>query len=286
MRRFRRAGGTGGFTLVEALVTMAVLGIATASLYAVLFNSQKAYDVGTRHAVRNQSVRGAIEILGRDLRAAGSGSGGTPIYASYNGTPMILYAVTPHYSAAGMDSVFILAALSGTESTISQRMPQPSAELKCTSVNGFEIGDLCIITDGTTTNLFMVTQVQQSSLHLQHNPASPWNPPGGLTNFPPGGYPAGSRIYKIDAITHYIDTNHPRGAKMVRKVGTLGVPQIMADEVTGMQFLYHLSDGIETRNPPDVSLIRGVTVTLVSSVPGRQSAHVETLRTTVWPRSL
>jgi prepilin-type N-terminal cleavage/methylation domain-containing protein len=286
MRLTRRPQNAAGFTLVETLVTMLVLGLATASLYSVLFNSQKAYEVGTRHAVRNQSVRAAMEILTRDVRAAGSGSGGTPIYASYNDVPMILYGVTPHYSVAGTDSIFILAALSGTESTISARMPQPSSELKVTTVNGFEEGDLCIITDGTTANLFMVTEVQGAALHLQHNPAAPWNPPGGLNNFPPGGYPSGSRIYKIDAISHYIDAGHPRGPKLVRKVGTLGIPQVMADEVVGMEFLYHLSDGVATRDPVDVSLIRGVTSTLVSSVMGRQAAHVESLRTTVWPRSL
>ena len=286
MIRLRCAPGTKGYTLVEALVTMAVLGIATSSLYSVLFNSQKAYDTGTRHAIRNQSVRAAMEILVRDLRAAGSGSGGTPIYANYNGTPIVLYGVTPHFSPAGTDSVFILAALSGIEATVAQRMPQPSSEIKLTTVNGFEEGDLCIITDGTTTNLFMVTEVQNGSVHLQHNPAAPWNPPGGLNNFPPGGYPAGSRVYKIDAIWHYIDTNHARGAKLVRKVGMLGTPQIMADEVVGMEFMYHLSDGVETRDPADVSLIRGVTVALASTVPGRLAAHAETLRTTLWPRSL
>jgi prepilin-type N-terminal cleavage/methylation domain-containing protein len=286
MRRLRRPPGSAGFTLVEALVAVAVLGLTTASLYTVLFNSQKAYDVGSRHATRNQSVRAAMEILVRDLRSAGSGWGATPVFATYEGAPIVLFGVTPHYSTADRDSVFILGALSGIQTTISQRMPQPSSELKVSSVNGFEEGDLCIITDGTTTNLFMVTAVQSSALHLQHNPAAPWNPPGGLSSFPPGGYAAGSRIHKIDAVLHYLDTAHPRGTKMMRKVGTYGVPQIMADEVVGMQFLYHLSDGVATRDPGDVSLIRGVTATLVSSVPGRRSAHAETLTTTVWPRSL
>ena len=69
-----KTGGTftkKGVTLIELLVTLVICTIVVAGIYRVFIAQSKAYSVQDQVAEVQQTVRGAMEILLRDLRMAG-----------------------------------------------------------------------------------------------------------------------------------------------------------------------------------------------------------------------
>lgn len=57
-----------GFTLVELLIALIILGIVSAALYRVLVNNQRVYQAQTQHIDLQQNIRAAVTILPADLR--------------------------------------------------------------------------------------------------------------------------------------------------------------------------------------------------------------------------
>ena len=68
MSDLRRRGGGRGFTLVEMLVALVLLGVVTAALYRVLVNNQRLYTAQTQRIDLQQNIRAAATILPADLR--------------------------------------------------------------------------------------------------------------------------------------------------------------------------------------------------------------------------
>jgi type IV pilus assembly protein PilW len=60
-----------GFTLVELLVAMALLGIAMTAIYAAYFSQQKSYVVQTQVVAMQQNLRAAMHMMTSDIRMAG-----------------------------------------------------------------------------------------------------------------------------------------------------------------------------------------------------------------------
>jgi prepilin-type N-terminal cleavage/methylation domain-containing protein len=57
-----------GFTLVELLIAIVILGIVSAALYRVLVNNQRIYQAQTQHIDLQENIRAAVTILPADLR--------------------------------------------------------------------------------------------------------------------------------------------------------------------------------------------------------------------------
>lgn len=66
-----KMGSEKGFTLVELLVSIAVLSIFMAAIYIILLNQTRAYTTQQVAAGAQQNVRMAIELMAADLRLAG-----------------------------------------------------------------------------------------------------------------------------------------------------------------------------------------------------------------------
>ena len=60
-----------GFTLTELLVAMVIGGIVAAGIYSTFYSQQKSYLAQEQIAAMQQNLRGAMHILGRDIRMAG-----------------------------------------------------------------------------------------------------------------------------------------------------------------------------------------------------------------------
>ena len=60
-----------GFTLVELLVAMAMLGIVMGAIYSTYKSQQDSYVVQEEVVQMQQNLRAALHLLGKDLRAAG-----------------------------------------------------------------------------------------------------------------------------------------------------------------------------------------------------------------------
>ncbi len=240
--------GQSGFTLLEMLVVMVLLAVVLGGLFGTLNRTKGEADrVGTL-VEKRQSARAAVQLLERDLRMAGSGLGGVPVSASYNGTALTFAAVTPGPVGGpnSCDSVLIMGAWAASTVTTAS-MPSASSILKVADVTGFAGGDLVIITDGTSANLFEVTNVNASSSNLQHNPASPYNLPGGR-QWPSGGYGTGSQVFKVDLLSYRVDSTSYKRPALVRRA--FRQPQsVVAYDIDKFQVWYHMQNGTDTRSP-------------------------------------
>ncbi len=66
-----RRGGSRGFTLVELLVALAVVGVVLLTLTGLLQHGEQVYLFGTSRLEAHQNARVALDRLGRELRGAG-----------------------------------------------------------------------------------------------------------------------------------------------------------------------------------------------------------------------
>jgi type IV pilus assembly protein PilW len=60
-----------GFTLTELLIAMVISGIVAGGIYSTFYSQQKSYLAQEQIAAMQQNLRGAMHILGRDIRMAG-----------------------------------------------------------------------------------------------------------------------------------------------------------------------------------------------------------------------
>ena len=75
-----------GFTLVELLVAMAIAGIVLAALVSLFVSTNKIFTVESKITDIQQGVRGAMQLMSKDIRMAGMRNcSGIP---SANGTAM------------------------------------------------------------------------------------------------------------------------------------------------------------------------------------------------------
>ena len=63
-----------GFTLVELLVTLVVLGVVMVALMAVLFGANRSRTATMNQLESIQAVRAGLDLMTRDLRSAGYGA--------------------------------------------------------------------------------------------------------------------------------------------------------------------------------------------------------------------
>jgi prepilin-type N-terminal cleavage/methylation domain-containing protein len=244
----RRSSQT-GFTLIEMLIVMTLLAVVVGALFGTLNRTRgEAERVGTL-VEKRQSARAAMQLLERDVRMAGSGWGSAPVIVSYNGAPDTFYAITPGPvgGPGSSDSVTIMGAWAAS-TTIRAGMPNPSAILKVDDTAWFTDGDLVVISDGTHANMLEVTGVNSSAGTIQHNPSSPYNPPGGFSQWPVGGYGTGSQVFKIDILSYRVDSTTYKRPALVRRPFR-GTQSVVAYDVDKFQVWYRLQDGTETRAP-------------------------------------
>src|SRR6266511_5330048 len=64
-----------GFTLVELLVALVLMGIVSAGIYRVLVNNQRIYQAQTQRIDLSQNIRAAGTIMPSELREADANEG-------------------------------------------------------------------------------------------------------------------------------------------------------------------------------------------------------------------
>jgi len=238
-----------GFTLLELLIALTLLTVVLAAVFGTFNRTRGEADRVGSLVEKRQSARAAVQLLERDVRMSGSGWGRMPVVVSISGSPDTFYAITPGPvpGANSSDSLMIMGAWAAS-TTVSALMPNPSSTLKVADATGFSPNDLVVISDGVTANMMQITAVNSSSGTLQHNPSSIYNPPGGFSQWPPGGYGVGAQVYKIDILSYKVDsTTYKRPALVRRAFG--GAPSVVAYDVDKFQVWYQMEDGSETRSP-------------------------------------
>lgn len=218
-----------GFTLVELLV-----GGTIGLLVSIVILQTLAFSEGHKRTTTSGSDAQATGVLAlytmqRDIGMAGYGMSsvlramGCEVRSQFGGVNLPPMTLTPATIIAGVngapDSVRIMAS-SSDAFTVPTRVvvdhPPNAANFFVDSALGIKEGDLLIAVppaiDGNNwCSILQATKAggngngngggQGQNQVLHNSGQSDWNPPGGQNIFPAGGYPSGSTLINLGALT-------------------------------------------------------------------------------------
>ena len=254
-----------GLSLVELMVALTIGLIILAGVSTLFVSSRKTYTTQDRLARLQENARFAMQFLIKDLRLAGyygcldeissdtvhstinstgfTYDAGTPIEGlnSVGGTvstptgtwyPSTSTAV-PSGIKLGTDAVTIRMQDVATAVDLRADMPQPSAELKVTSLSNFTTNDILMISDCSSADLFQVTSTNGSALTVQHQSGTGTpgnkNPPDGWLS---KSYAPPAQVMRFLTRRYYIRDN------------ANGIPSLYRDDNGGAAT--ELVEGIES----------------------------------------
>lgn len=277
-----------GFTLIEILVSLAILGIVLAGIYSVYTMQHKSYIVQEQVAEMQQNERIALQMITRDIRMAGLGLEACPeagVVTFQDGGAAGPDTITLAYHSFSPDG---RNGGNTQASTSTAAFTTTSASVDVYDTTNFAAGDLATITSASNPchyALICITKVISSggSKKLQHDIGD-----GGacasvniIENLPTGivsGFSINDRVKRINSgdggeISYAID------ASLVLSRTVNGAAQPLADNIEDIQMAYGFDingNGVveEGKSPAgewfddpagqDMARLREIRVTLVA----------------------
>lgn len=256
---------TAGFTLVELMVAITISLIILAAVSSLFVGSKKTYTTQDRLARVQENGRFAMQFITRDLRMAG-----------YTGCLNKLILNTTYFNqlnlaTATTPDVPIAATTTTTTDTITisfvepmslvglnADMASPSADIvTSTATSGISKGDMIIIADCSTADLFQVTDISTDTstnkTTIRHvagttNP-TPGNSSGNLSK----AYKSTAKIIRFSTRTYSIGTGASGNPALFRaENGNPGTE--LVDGIQSIKILY----GEDTDTPTATTATDGV----------------------------
>jgi type II secretory pathway pseudopilin PulG len=239
----RRLSGESGFSLVELLVSTAIMLVVTGSIFGLMNPAQGNAQAQPEVADIQQRMRVATDALFKELIIAGAGPYQGPVTGSLVGflAPILPRRVGDESPDAAIGAgsfqtdriTLTYIPNSYSQTTISAPMPLPSAELKVANqlncppgvpLCGFSVGmDVIIFDTAGHFDTFNVTQVQGPAGKLQHR--------GQTLSYP---YDTGASITQVVSNTYYRDAS----TKQLMKYDGRSTTVPLADNVVDLRFDY------------------------------------------------
>ena len=246
----RRFGSESGYSLIELLVSSAIMLTVTGAIFSLMNPSQGTADTQPEVADLQQRMRIGTDTLFKDLVIAGAGTYQGQVTGSLiNYFAPILPRRTgrnnPDPPTVFRPDAITLTHIPNTysQTTISQSMPPQSAELKVKDqpncpkgeeLCGFKEGMVVIIFDSSGHfDTFEITNVQDSAGHLQHR--------GQDLNYE---YQVGATVTQAENNTVYLD----RTTNQLKRYDGGGSEIALVDNVVDLQLSY-FGDPNPPKNP-------------------------------------
>lgn len=181
-----RRSSEAGYTIVELLVSTAIMITVTGAIFSLMNPAQGNAQTQPEVADMQQRMRVGNDTLFKELVMSGAGPYQGPVTGSLVNffAPILPRRVglqNPDPPATFRPDTITLSYIpnSYSQTTISQAMPTPSAELKVTDqpncpadagqLCGFKEGmDVIIFDTSGHFDIFTITEVQDAAAHLQH----------------------------------------------------------------------------------------------------------------------
>lgn len=256
-----RRGKRQGFTLLEIVVALAVLGIAMTLVFAIFVFQRRSFDLQNDAARMQRSLSAAMKSLEADLRKAGSGLPPgvavrvPPDLTGLPGVAMVSGLGLADGGSSGPDRLYV-AHLSSAPTRLIRDMRGPSAELYVADGNGFSAGDLALVFDSGDADVFRVGHVGDDGRLAQHRPGAPGT---GLSKaYGEGAFVAGASFagYRIETGP---DAARPALVRTTVDAGGEARSVSVAEDIEDMQVRLVLGgeerDG--DRLPADLSVLEG-----------------------------
>jgi prepilin-type N-terminal cleavage/methylation domain-containing protein len=245
-----------GYSLVELLVSMAIMLVVTGAIFQLVNPSQSTSQVQPEVQDMQQRMRVASDSLFKDLVMAGAGPYQGPVTGSLMGffapiVPRRIGRLNPDPSDSAFDDRLTITYVPNTysQTTITQPMPLPSAELKVSAqahcpqgqnLCGFGIGDEVIIFDNSGHfDTFTVTEVQDAAGHMQHR--------GQNFSYT---YQPGASITQVRTHSYYLDAVN----RQLRDYDSDSNDFPVVDNVVGLKFEYFGDPNPPTQPKPPITV--------------------------------
>jgi len=245
-----------GFSIIEMLIATAIMMVVTAATFGLMNPAQGMFVAQPEVSDMQQRLCIAVETLKKDLLMAGAGtySGNNKLgsLGQYVATilpdregnitpdPPGTFKCTTTYcsSLAASDTITLMyVPPTSAQTTLRDPMPQNSAELKVNAqpgcpnsdeLCGFREGMQVMIFDDTgASDIFSITNVQTSALHLQHKGQD-------LSK----AYFANTYITQISAATYWLKTDTVAETYQLMRYDGYQTDSPIAENIVGMAFEY------------------------------------------------
>jgi prepilin-type N-terminal cleavage/methylation domain-containing protein len=221
-----------GFTLIEFLISLILLGLVLGTFCHIFLSQTKTYKTQSKVLQGQQGLRIALEIIARDFRSAGYPFGDHPFLAELTTwvpssfipkapqpvTPNGIITVTSGGSNPDMVSFLIVLSSESNPTTLSQGalVGDTSIRLALTATQTneqFNLSDLIYI--GKPGELAVIREIFGAILTIDTDPVKPGNQ--GLKK----AYPQGTEVGEVSLVSYAVfnDKNDSEG-----KFHEIGVP--------------------------------------------------------------
>ncbi|MDZ7828340.1 MAG: PilW family protein [Halofilum sp. (in: g-proteobacteria)] len=233
-----------GLTMVEVMIALAIGLILTLGAVQIFVSSKQGYRANEALARIQENGRYALHFLKQDIRSAAFwgcaqevevnnvvNGGATGI--NFNGEPI----EGGDGGAGNPDSITLRMANQNSGVNVAQPMPTVAANLFLTATDEFQEGDILIVTDCESAEIFMITTNNTNNDNLQHNGGVNINGISNTTqNF--------SKQYTTDAIAYTAtETTYQINNNGLQRVIN-GSASRLVDDIVGLQLTY----GVDTDN--------------------------------------
>lgn len=300
-----KRAGEPGYSLVELLVTLAIVGLVASAVAGVYQVSQQTYIRASSLEAAQVGARAGLDRMANELRLIGSYWVGVSSCAPLPNCNAITAAIPT--SITFMANVDDRSVINGAEATATSFPAADSIVLSLTAtdtddafkvyLNNSNLNDWIYIADGGTRDVKQVSTRSDSTLTLNMNTGNP-----SVSNL--GSiYPVGSLVRDVKTITYARNANAtstcPALTCLTRTQGGANAETIV-DNVTGLTFTYYGTNGCTDPGctgctgtggtgggalgaSPNPALIREIRIELTVQGPDRST---RCMTTRVRPRSL
>ncbi|MFA6147172.1 MAG: prepilin-type N-terminal cleavage/methylation domain-containing protein [bacterium] len=248
--------GRKGSTLIEVMAALAIFSIVLTAAFATFIFQKQSYTTQTRVSEMQQNLRVSVDALFRDIRMGGYGvdSDVNVPLSAVGGAGTATIALRGFQGADGgssaPDGIYILYSYD-MDNTVSAMQPT-LATASVTAVNSgtvtvsvtpgtgtrFASGDLVLLNNGSTADLYQVTASDNNSVTFGSSPAI--NANGHTSNV----YDAGSKVSHARFVRYFVDGTDPAHPTLMvnRLPGTVSQP--VADDIEDLQFKFGIASSV------------------------------------------
>lgn len=273
-----------GFSLIEGLVALTLLGLVVGALGQIFLSQAATYKGQGRLVERQQGLRAALEIIARDCRSAGSPVLDESFWSALSSwipdsfLPKAPLAVVPSGKltvtggGSGPDMLSLVIVIPGENNPARVAAPVLAGEtvvrldLTPSQTNDqYNVGDLLYL--GKPSEPAIITAISGSVLTIDTDPSLPGNQGWKKS------YPAGTEAGEISLVSYAVFTDendpgfryHDRGIPVLKRKINAGGFEPLCEEITELKIIPASADLFNLR----LSMATGLQGNRIQAGPGK-----------------
>lgn len=224
--------------MVEVMVALALGLILTLGAVQIFVSSKQGYRANEALARIQENGRYALHFIGKDIRGAAfwGCAQGVEVNNVVNGGTSVNFdgeSVQGGEGGAGVpDSITLRMANQNSGINVTQPMPNTAANLFLTDTTGIQQGDIMVVTDCESADIFMVTTNNVNNSNVQHNSGVDVNGIQNDTAEMSKTYGTNAIAFSASERTYQINNN------ALERVVNGAPAEVMVDDIVDMQLTY------------------------------------------------